>query len=289
MKWLRYRADVRTVAYMLVAIAIPVVHWSLNGFSVWLLTASVVMAFAISAMHHNHAHVPIWTSSAPNVMTELWFAVFQGHPGFVFNPMHVENHHRYHNGPKDLTRTHRCFDSNNLFGLLFHPFEFIHGAVPHILSHARQIMRDDGWGFMLVVSQYILIVIVDGLLVWVDATRALYCVLVPQGAALFFLLISNYLQHAHADGESEFNHSRNFLGLINPLFFNVGYHTAHHHAATLHWSELPDMHRKLAPRIALHLNEPSFGWYCLRVFVLGVFFRRFRSNAMPPHLTPLSS
>lgn len=280
MKWLCYRADVQTVVYMVIATGIAVAHWSLDGFSIWLLAAGMVMAFAVSIMHHNHAHKPIWTSSRINQLTDFWFTLFQGHPGFAFEVMHVQNHHCYHNGPNDLTRTYVIHDSNNLPGVLLHPLVFVCVTLPHLVEGARQIYCNDGRRFSIVALHYFVLIAVDAGLFLVDAQKALYCVLIPQGASLYFLLVSNYLQHAHADGESEFNHSRNFLGLINPLFFNIGYHTAHHHAPLLHWSELPALHRALAPRIAPQLNEPSLLWYCLRVFVIGLCVRRCQTVSM---------
>ena len=280
MSWLRHQADTRTLAYMLIATSIPVVHWHMDTLNVWLLAVSVVMAFAISAMHHNHQHLPLWKLPFLNRLTDGWYVLFQGHPGFVFDPMHVNNHHRYHNGPADHTRTWRRRDSNNVLGLLVHPFEFVAVALPHIAQHAKDMYQNDRAAFARVCEQYMLLIAVDAMLLALDAGRAFYCVLVPQVAALFFLLASNYLQHAHTDGSSKFNHSRNFLGLINPLCFNVGYHSAHHFDSTKHWSELPALHRAIAPDIAPLLNEKSFGWYCLRVFVLSVVMRRFRSAPM---------
>lgn len=277
---LRYRADMQTLSYMLAATAIPIMHWQNDGFSAWLFTAAVIMAFAVSIMHHNHAHVSLWTSPALNRLSDFWFTLFQGHPGFVFEPMHVENHHRHHNGPHDLTRTNRHWDSNNLPGLLLHPFEFAINSAPRIVARARAICYRDKPAFAMIVAHYLLLIAVDAVLMCTDARKATYCVMAPQAAALFFLLISNYLQHAHAEGASELNHSRNFLGLINPLFFNVGYHTAHHYDATRHWSELPALHQRIALRISPQLIEPSFGWYCVRVFFLGFFSSRCRSTPM---------
>jgi fatty acid desaturase len=106
----------------------------------------------------------------------------------------------------------------------------------------------------------------------------------PQAAALFWLLASNYLQHAHARGDSEFAHSRNFLGGVNQLGFNVGYHSAHHHDPDRHWSELPELHARIAHRIPSRLLEPGLLPYMTRVFVLALFLPRLRSTplAVPP-------
>ena len=87
------------------------------------------------------------------------------------------------------------------------------------------------------------------------------------------------VQHAHA-GSSEFDHSRNFTGWINPLFFNVGYHWAHHHAPDCHWSELPMVHRKFGASVPASLNEPGFLTYMVRVFLISLPLSRFRSRSL---------
>jgi fatty acid desaturase len=70
----------------------------------------------------------------------------------------------------------------------------------------------------------------------------------------------NLLQHQDCDTTSEFDHSRNVTGRItNWILLNNGYHTAHHLRPSLHWSCLPDYHRKhVAPRIDPALDHRSF-------------------------------
>ena len=278
MRLLAHRADARTLFVMALVTAVAAAHWMAGAFSPWLFLAAMVLAFAVAPMNHNHSHRPMFRHAALNRATEAWFAVFQGHPGYVFQPMHVENHHRFHNGPGDVTRTDLHRDANDLAGLLRHPFEFAWAAAPHIGARMREIWnrdrREAGW----IAAQYLLLVAVDAGALWLDWRAATYVVLAPQAAALFWLMASNYLQHAHACGTSEFDHARNFLGAVNWLGFNVGYHTAHHHEPGLHWSELPALHRELAPRIAPALNEPSLARYCFRVFFLALFSPRHRSR-----------
>ena len=56
----------------------------------------------------------------------------------------------------------------------------------------------------------------------------------------------HYLQHAHADGGpgrgAALSYARNFEGLLNPLLFNIGLHTAHHEHSRAHWAELTELH-----------------------------------------------
>jgi fatty acid desaturase len=265
---LAHPADRRTVAYMAAASGVAAAQWSAESFSPALFAASLALAFAVAVMNHNHSHRPLWRAPALNRITDFWFTLFQGHPGFAFEPMHVAFHHRFHNAPGDPTRTDRFRRGNDFAGLLRHPFDFARVAAPIIAAHARRLWDEDRAQLGWVASHYALLLAVDGVALAVDAPRALYCVLAPQAAALYFLLVSNYLQHAQTAGDSEFDHSRNFTGLINRFFFNVGYHTAHHHFGDLHWSELGRAHARIRDNISASLNEQSFVWYCARVFLL---------------------
>lgn len=285
MKLMAHPAEVRTLLYMVVTTWVAIAHWMHGTFSPLLFAAALLLSFAVSAMNHNHSHRPIWRCALLNRASDLWFTVFQGHPGYVFEPMHVDNHHRFHNGAGDVTRTDRFRSGNDLFGLVVHPFEFAAAASPKVVARLREMARDRPRALAGIYIHYLALVVADGITLWLDWRAALYVVLMPQGAAMFWLLASNYLQHAHTDGDSEFNHSRNFLGLINPLVFNVGYHTAHHFQPECHWSELPAVHKAITPRVASALNEPSFAGYMFRVFLLALVFRRFRSRPLAASLS----
>jgi fatty acid desaturase len=50
--------------------------------------------------------------------------------------------------------------------------------------------------------------------------------------------------------------------------FNNGYHTAHHNKASVHWSQLPAAHKKLAHLIAPHLNLPTILGYLFKTYLL---------------------
>lgn len=78
-------------------------------------------------------------------------------------------------------------------------------------------------------GQYALWLSSWGFFLWLDWQKALLFVIVPQLHGLHWLLATNYLQHAHADGRPlsraqrntpgiELNYARNFEGLVNPCF-----------------------------------------------------------------------
>ena len=275
---LHNRADYRTIAYMAVATLLPLVQWSADQFHPPLFCASLVMAFTVSVMHHNHQHSPLWKWAWLNHATDFWFTLFQGHPGFVFGPSHRDNHHVHHNGALDYTRTWLKHDGNSLIGFIAHPVQFAVTILPLLLRHIAHLWRTAQRQFWMSAAHYMFLTTLMTLAFHSDWSKTVLFLLLPQLTALFFLLGSNYLQHAHTDGGSEWNHSRNFLGLINPLCFNIGYHTAHHQNADLHWSELPAAHARIARHIDQRLIEPGFGRYCLRTFIAGPLLPHLRSQ-----------
>jgi beta-carotene hydroxylase len=99
------------------------------------------------------------------------------------------------------------------------------------------------------------------------------CFTLPIWAAgsLIFLGV-NLLQHDACDPWSDTAHSRDFTGrFINFLFFNGGYHTVHHDRPGLHWSRLPDEHRRRLPaRSAARpdLEMPSILGYLVREYLV---------------------
>jgi fatty acid desaturase len=119
-----------------------------------------------------------------------------------------------------------------------------------------------------------------GIALLIDWRKALYFVIIPQQISLFSVLIFNYVQHVHANEESEWNHSRNFTGLLNFMLFNNGYHTIHHETAGLHWSQVPEEHKKIEHLIDSSLKERSFWWYIFRNYMLGLFVSKFRTDSM---------
>jgi fatty acid desaturase len=277
---LKEAADLQTLAYMAGASILLVVQWQGDGLVWWLYLPTLALAFATSIMNHNHCHCPLWRSPLLNELSHAWFTVFQGHPGFVFALCHQSNHHRHRNRSEDWTRTWRRWDDNDLLGFLRHPFESVVILVPHIGRHLAALRRAHPRVFRRECVHYLLLLVWNGSALAVDPVKALLLVIVPQLFALFFLLAANYFQHAHTDEASATAHSRNFLGLVNPLFFNIGLHSAHHLSGTLHWSKLPALHARIASRIDPRVVEPGFAAYCLRVFILSLFVPACRSRSL---------
>lgn len=95
-------------------------------------------------------------------------------------------------------------------------------------------------------------------------------VLIPWLFGNFFLVLTNLFFHKGADPEEKINVSVNFINpLENVLFFNGGFHTAHHLRPGAHWSELPNIHRQLVEgKIRSDLIENSLYAHIFKNYLL---------------------
>ncbi len=282
---LRRKADIRAVLYLIATTAVLAVNWirplEWSALSVALWLAAMFFAVSTAVMAHNHNHVRMWKSGVMNVITDWWITVFYGFPVFAWVPTHNMNHHRHTNREGDYTITYRLAESNNMFTLLTYPSISASYQQIAIKDYIKALWQRNKKGFWLAMAQIAVLVAFTVTFLVLDWKKGLLFVVIPQQFALFTIMIFNYVQHVHADEESKFNHSRNIVGpVMNLLLFNNGLHTVHHNNPGLHWSELPAAHKAIEDKIDPALNEPSFVWYMVRTYVLGMFSEKARTRNM---------
>ena len=293
---LRHWRDVQSLAYLVALPALVAWQWH-NGFVWWLYAALLFLTLGIGVIHHNHTHLRMWRGRWTNRLTDYALTVLQGHPTFVFWPAHVGNHHRFRHGPQDLARTYQpAFggDTNHLWGYLVHPLQAAWVLYPLFVRWLLRLRLSAPGAFRYCMGQYVLWLGSWTFFLVLDWQKALLFVIVPQLHGLHWLLATNYLQHAHADGRplsraqrhsphTTLNYARNFQGWVNPLLFNIGLHTAHHEHPQAHWSDLQRLHREhYQHRVAPALNEAGLLPYMGRVFVLGLVWPKARTQSLLP-------
>ena len=283
---LKYRADIRSVAYMFIATLLLVALWLWGfqmhwGWFILLYGLQLLAAVTVSVMTHNHKHLPMWKSNFMNILTDNWLTVFYGFPVFGWIPTHMINHHVHINTEKDYTRTYRLTDNNNLLTLLTYPSISGYFQQPAISKYLKEIWKTDREKFFLHSLQIVSLVVWIAVALFIDWKKALVFVIIPQQVSLYTVLVFNYIQHVHTDEETEYNNSRNMTGkLMNFILINNGYHTAHHLFAGLHWSKLPAKHKEIESKIHPSLNENNFAWYIFRIYLLSIFIPEYRSRSM---------
>ena len=271
---------------MLLALGLLLVLWQKGGqlsSPVWwmLYGCQLFVAVVVSVMVHNHKHVPMWRKKILNILTDNWLTFFYGFPVFAWVPTHMTNHHVHVNTNEDYTRTYRYSEQNNLLTLLSYPTISGMNQQPAVKAYYLKQWKADRKRFWLLSLQIFTLLSLTVLAFVLDWKKALIYVVIPQQLSLFAVLIFNYVQHIHADETDEYNNSRNITGwALNFFLLNNGFHTAHHLYPGLHWSKLKQRHKEIEHRIKPELNEVSFWWYIIRVYILGLFVPSFRTSNM---------
>ena len=277
---LRYKADIKTIIYMVLTTTLFAVQWLVTGINPFIYAVYLFLSVSVSVITHNHNHVQIWKSKFMNTLTDYWLTVFYGFPVFAWIPTHNKNHHKLNNRPGDYTITYRFSEKNNLATLLSYPTISGFYQQKAIRDYLKELYRNNRGRFYLCISQYLILVVWIAAALFIDWQKAILFVIIPQQVSLFSVLIFNYVQHVHADEESEYNHSRNFTGFLNFMLFNNGYHTIHHDTAGLHWSKTPAEHKKIEHLIDSSLLERSFWWFIFRNYFMGLLSRKFKTDSM---------
>jgi fatty acid desaturase len=278
--------DIRSVMYMIVTTLMfiflwlkgsELATWAFAPIYIWYLFMSV----AVAVMAHNHNHLNMWNNKLMNRITDNWLTVFYGFPVFAWIPTHNANHHKFVNKEEDYTKTWRFTERNNLFTLLTYPS--ISGAFQQsvVMAYWRETFGRNKKKFIFYTLQFAV------LISWIVAAfyfggwqKALVYVVIPQQVSLFSVLLFNYVQHVHADEETKYNASRNWEGVLNYMIFNNGLHTVHHLYPTMHWSDAPKKHAEIRDKIDPSLIETSFWGFLFRVYIMGLFNPKYKTNSM---------
>ena len=277
---LKHNADIKSLIYIFITTAMFITQWVWIGVNPFIYAWFLFMSVAVSVMTHNHNHLPMWRSKTMNILTDWWLTVFYGFPIFAWIPTHNKNHHRYNNREGDDSITYRVSEKNNFLTLMSYPTISGYYQQKAIFGYLKEMKANNKEKYWVCISQYAVLVLWIAGALLIDWQKALLFVIIPQQVSLFSVLIFNYVQHVHANEESEWNHSRNFTGFLNFLLFNNGYHTIHHHKAGLHWYKVPEAHKEIENNINPILLERSFWWYIIRSYFLSVFIPKFRTNSM---------
>jgi fatty acid desaturase len=290
---LRERSDVRSVSWVVLAVAVVALQYAWPVLIPVLCPVGCYLAAACGTICHNHNHNPTFRSRRLNRGFGHVLSVFYGYPTLMWIPTHILNHHRFTNRAGDATITWRHSNLHNFVIAATYPFvsayhqagvirEFIHRTKSRNPKLYGQIVFQYGFWIGVYAALLALALVlhgrgVAGVYVWFMA------VMLPALFSVTVIMVFNYIQHVHADAWSEFDHSRNFTSpSFNWLFFNNGFHTVHHEQPGLHWSRLPEAHAALAPRIDPRLNESSLWWFAVRQYLLAPLFPGLGTSQIGP-------
>ncbi|MDA0690951.1 MAG: fatty acid desaturase [Nitrospinae bacterium] len=276
---LQYKEDIRTLFFMTAITALLIVQWKIGEIVLLLYIPCLILAVSVSIMVHNHIHIPLWKSKTLNLLTDYWLTFFYGYPICGWIPTHVMSHHVLNNQDGDTSRTDLVGKNNNILTLLIYPMATTRAQLPSHFVFLKKLWKKNRQRCYKYISQFVVFASMMIIAIIWDWKKALLFIFIPQQTALTTVLFFNYVQHIHADRDSRWNHTRDFIGKpSNYLLLNNGYHGAHHESPKLHWSQLPVLHSKIENNINPVLIEKNILWFFFRVYILGIFFKCFHTQ-----------
>lgn len=226
---------------------LPMPLWLLVPF---LAAAYYVRSFAPYAQH-NHGHLPMFRWKPLNHLYDLVLTQLTGYPTALWELHHNRGHHRHYLTPeKDvagiiLPGTGRPMSR----------WRYALGGNLGVYQDSIRIGLEEGRAgkktllpklFGEAAAQLAILVA----LFWWQPLLALFCCLLPQLFAAFFIWWESYNHHLEMPATSTYDAS---VTILNPrynwLAFNIGHHTAHHERPTLHWSQLPARTQAIRDRL----------------------------------------
>lgn len=248
---LKHRADVRSLAFVTVALlllGLPHAWLPTPGLAVpWIACASLA-CFIASIINHNHMHQPVFTDRRWNICFNLALSLARGHSaGGVIVP-HNLNHH-VQAGAEDDWISPRLAGQGLGWWRLLRYVVVASGNMMIQRQRADAPRLPKSMRASLILEKLVLAIVV-ALACLHDWQIFLAYNVVPWLLGLALLVGVNLLQHDGCDPGSVLGESRNFTGKWgNWMFFNNGFHSAHHYQPALHWSQLPALHATLAQRL----------------------------------------
>jgi fatty acid desaturase len=250
---LRYREDRWPLAYTLMVLAVQLgLFFGVR--SLWITTLCIVFfqpvqAVAIACNHYQH-HVNVFRVRWLNRVYELILFLQTGTPPYLITLHHNLGHHPHYLDPEqDTLRWQRPGGSpRSLAECLAKNFA---GHLTWTLALGRR--HPKVYRRLKTMTAVSLAVLVA--LIVLDPAKAIIVFVGPMLLAVLNVARLGYDQHAGLDLSDHLGASRNIESrLYNLVTFNSGFHTAHHVRPGLHWSRLPEFHRRLRDRIPEHLR-----------------------------------
>ena len=250
MRLLRYHADCRSVALVLVLLAMIMIEWLSLAHHPLLYIATLLFSFIACVINHNHQHCSTFVSPGLNRFYGVLLSLAIGQPATAVVPMHNLNHHVHNNAPQDFVRTSLVHFRWNLFNLLFFPMIAIAGYAPAKSREMRRWRASSPRLYRQLLLERLVFYPSILLLLALRPGETVLYVICPYLCGQWAIIAINLIQHDGCRPESEYDHSRNFVGRwLNWWLLNNGYHTAHHLRPGLHWSLPPEVHEEIRSRI----------------------------------------
>jgi beta-carotene hydroxylase len=201
----------------------------------------------LSTMVHNHAHVSIFRGELPNWIVNILFFLETGMRVVQFKIQHNFGHHCFYLDPdreKDPASLSKAdgstmsrweFMIRDIF--VYMPDTIRIGkSYPHLLNRCYLELG--------------ICVTTLAILLLLHPLKTFIVFLIPILLIRRFFILLVYEDHVHLSIDNVYGASHTKKNsLVNIIFFNNGYHLAHHLKPATHWSKLPQVHQQIESQI----------------------------------------
>lgn len=264
---LKFKEDRRALTVMALALAALIGVLVVDFRPALLLSVPVLgcLCFICCAISHNQQHHPIFHVPILNALSDGWLTLCIGAPVTRLHLVHQLNHHAQFRGAGDWSRYSLAGEGRGPLRLMRYWWRATRemgrgrGKLAAGSRQRRALRRE----------RLMLGAFVACGLCWNPASLLL--IVGPAWLiGLYGLLTANLVNHDRCELADEWAHSRNFVSAWeNFLLFNAGFHTAHHHFPSAHWTQLPRLHaERVGPHLPARATRASFFVYLFRHYVL---------------------
>ena len=214
-----------------------------------------ISAINLGSGFHHHVHRPIFRSERWNRWFSRSWSLSAGWPAFAWRHAHLGVHHGGSLDREDWTIPRRRADGRMENALWYCLTNWPRRSILHLLRDGFQGRIDGGrLANMGELSIFLALWCVPFL---IDPWMGLGLWLFPQWVANSLVLggqiCAHYAGTVPRSKERPVSHLNSFTSAFyNRTTFNSGYQILHHDYEQMHWSALPDFHRRMRSRLVEH-------------------------------------
>ena len=259
---LRYKEDSRSLIFIgLTLVGLISALWpDMKTTSIWSIIginlSLSLLCYICHTINHNHIHIPIFVKANTNNVFSVFLSIAQGLSSKSLIVTHNLNHHVHLAKPTDWFHDGQAGKGWGVIRL----FRYVANVWFIIFKerYSDPTVKLSTKNARLEKIENLGILSFSLLCLWLNWRAYLYIVLPSWMMASFYITAINLLQHEGCDPYSKYGHSRNYMSRFgNWIFFNGGYHSAHHTKPSVHWTKLPEYHAEIAHLIPEHLYSKS--------------------------------
>lgn len=244
----RNRKDIIPVMIILgLSIVDIILFFTLDNILILILyfTIMIIPKGLICSWNHHHQHTAVFKRKKLNRVLEFFYALHTGAITNLWVLHHNLGHHRHYlNQELDQSRWKK--KNGATMGYWRYSLEVSLTAYYRawMVGNKHKKQQKEFLVFGLITFSILLLMIAY------NPINSLFLFVFPMIISLFLTSQATYKHHVGLDTKNKYEASYSDLNTFwNLVTGNLGYHTAHHVKPNAHWSDLPEVHKKMLDKI----------------------------------------